>query len=62
MPKRIDLPVRCRAIRSDSTVGAAERKLARDLKLPGKMVKFFRPDGRDVRSDCLIKTLRKMWG
>lgn len=60
MSKRIDKPKRYRAVRNDATVGGVEKSLSKKLNLPKEAVKFVWPSGRDIRSDCLIETVRKM--
>lgn len=54
--RRKDTPIRFRAFRGDATVGSVERTL---LEKFGLKVTLRNPDGRDSRSDQLIRTYRK---
>jgi hypothetical protein len=57
-----ETPLRFRAARDDSTIGALEAEIERILVLPSGCIKIVGPDGKDKRSDATVKSLRAEWG
>lgn len=53
--------VRFRRARSDASVGTIRRSIETIFGLPAGSVKLCDPDGRALRSDAAIRTLRKRW-
>lgn len=53
--------VRFRRARSDASVGAIKRSIETIFGLPTGSVKLCGPDGRPLRSDAEVRTLRKRW-
>ncbi|MDR0847106.1 MAG: hypothetical protein LBN08_06305 [Lactobacillales bacterium] len=54
---REEKPKRFRTARKDGTVGAMEKKIAKEINVPG--VKIQKPNGKKARTDMKIETLRK---
>jgi len=54
-------PIRFRQLRSDAKVGSACAELERKLGLPAGSLKLVKPDGRIIRSDATVGTLRAAW-
>lgn len=59
--KRVQNPTRFRQLGSDATLKGAQRSIARGLGLPSGAIRFVAPDGRKVRSDATVATLKKHW-
>lgn len=53
--------VRFRRARSDASVGAIKRSIETIFGLPAGSVKLCGPEGRPLRSDAEVRTLRKRW-
>jgi hypothetical protein len=54
-------PVRYRATRSDASIGSIKNKIETVFDLPEGAVVLCGPDGKTLRSDALIATLRRRW-
>lgn len=54
-------PLRFRAARSDTTVGVIRAKMEEIFGLPEGSVALCHPDGKHMRSDARISTLRDSW-
>jgi hypothetical protein len=54
-------PRRFRAARADASVGNIRKKIEEIFGLPEGSVKLCGPDGRALRSDATIATLRRRW-
>lgn len=52
---------RVRKARSDGFVGALERTIERCFGLPKGSVRIIAPNGRNIRSDARVGTLRRVW-
>ena len=50
------------SLRSDSSVGSAEREIERVFGLPKGSVRLVNPDKRKARSDKLVGALLSDWG
>lgn len=61
MPNKQE-PRRYRDARDDATVGSIERSIERDYGLPKNSIVIVKPDGKDVRSDKTIGSLRHEYG
>jgi len=59
--RRNSSPVRFRAARSDTTVGVIRTKMEEIFGLPEGSVALCDPDGKHMRSDAKIGTLRNRW-
>lgn len=59
--ERVQQPARYRAARSDASVGSIRQEIERVFGLPSGSVAILGPDGRALRSDALIRTVRKRW-
>jgi hypothetical protein len=53
--------IRFRAARSDATIGTIKQKIEEVFGLPEGSVTLCGPDGKSLRADTLISTLRKRW-
>ena len=51
-------PIRLNRARSDGKIGSLKRTLERDYGLPNGSVVLIGPDGRPLRSDAYVGTLR----
>ncbi len=60
-PKRVSQATRYRAARSDARVGGTRQEIERIFGLPAGSVALLGPDGRPLRSDAFIGTLRSRW-
>ncbi len=60
-PKRVAQATRFRAARSDARVGGTRQEIERVFGLPAGSVTLLGPDGRPLRSDAFIGTLRSRW-
>lgn len=58
---RISSPTRYRVARADASVGAICKKIEEVFGVPEGAVKLCGPDGRPLRIDAKIATLRKRW-
>jgi len=54
-------PVRYNRARSDGSVGALKRRIANDYGLPEGSVVIVGPDGRSIRADARIGTVRRRY-
>lgn len=61
VPLRTELPARFRAARSDASVGSICRSIEVVYGLPEGSVALRDPDKKSLRSDAMIRTLRKRW-
>lgn len=52
---------RCRSARKDAIVGSIKRKIESVFGLPEGSVALLKPDGRELRADAKIGTLRQLW-
>lgn len=59
---RMGAPARYRAARSDASVGSIRRRIEAVFGLPEGSVNLCGPDGRALRADARIATLRRRWG
>ncbi len=59
-PKR-QKPARHRAARADASVGTIKRKIEKTFGLPRGSISLLGPDGRSLRANALIATLRRRW-
>jgi len=59
--QRTQSGVRFRKARSDSTLGTLQSVIERVFGLPEGSVRIVRPDGRKMRSDALVRSVRKRW-
>ena len=59
--ERMQLGLRHRRARSDCSLKTLERVIERVFYLPAGSVRIVRPDGRKMRSDALVASLRKVW-
>ncbi len=59
--KRNSTPLRYRAARSDTTIGVIKNKIETTFGLPEGSVSLCGPDGKSLRSDARISTLRDRW-
>lgn len=50
-----------RRVRSDASIGTVRTRIERTLGLPAGSVHLCGPDGRPLRADALIRTLRARW-
>lgn len=48
--------------RTDASIGSIKRRIEEAFGLPEGSVALCAPDGKHIRSDAKIKTLRKRWG
>ncbi|MES2631835.1 MAG: hypothetical protein V4669_02625 [Pseudomonadota bacterium] len=58
---RLAKPLRVRRARSDASVGSIKSNIEQVFGLPEGSVALCGPDGKALRSDALIKTLRGRW-
>jgi len=58
---RISNPTRFRAARANASVGVIRRRIEEVFGLPEGCVALCDPEGRSLRADALISTLRKRW-
>lgn len=58
---RIESPARYRAARADASIGSIKRQIETVFGLPEGSVALCGPDGRALRSDARIATLRRRW-
>lgn len=58
---RSDTPVRFRAARADAGVGTIRATIESVFGLPAGSVALCGPDGKSLRADATIRTLRKRW-
>jgi len=61
LPLRNQKPVRFRKARSDASVKSLAASIEAALGLPSGCVRFVAPNGRKIRNDASIATLRKRW-
>jgi len=59
--RRIELPARFRAARSDASVGSICRKIEEIFGLPEGSVALRGPERKSLRVDATIRTLRRRW-
>jgi hypothetical protein len=50
------------ALRRDSTIGSAEREIARVFGIPDRCVRLVNKTGRKARSDKRVAALLRDWG
>jgi hypothetical protein len=60
--ERVQKPIRFRALRSDASIGSAERVIATKFGLPEGSVKLVHRSGRKVRSDSRVGAFLRAWG
>jgi hypothetical protein len=60
-PAGVPSGVRFRRARSDASIGAIRRSIENIFGLPAGSVKLCGPEGRPLRSDAAVRTLRKRW-
>lgn len=53
--------IRFRQIRADAKVGSVCADLEKKLGLPFGSLKFVKPNGRFIRADATVGTLRDSW-
>jgi hypothetical protein len=58
---RIESPARYRAARADASIGSIRRQIESVFGLPEGSVALCGPDGKPLRSDAKIATLRRRW-
>lgn len=58
---RIESPARYRAARADASIGSIRRQIETVFGLPEGSVALCGPDGRPLRADAKIATLRRRW-
>ncbi|WP_213779534.1 hypothetical protein [Caballeronia sp. dw_276] len=58
---RKQIPGRFRAARADASVGSIRRRIERVFGLPDGSVALCGPDGKALRADARIATLRRRW-
>ena len=58
---RIESPARYRAARADASIGSIKRQIESVFGLPEGSVALCGPDGKALRSDARIATLRRRW-
>ena len=58
---RIESPARYRAARADASIGSIKRQIESVFGLPEGSVALCGPDGKSLRSDARIATLRRRW-
>jgi hypothetical protein len=58
---RIESPARYRAARADASIASIKRQIESVFGLPEGSVALCGPDGRPLRSDARIATLRRRW-
>ncbi|MGF6596286.1 hypothetical protein P3T23_000993 [Paraburkholderia sp. GAS448] len=58
---RIESPARYRAARADASIGSIKRQIESVFGLPDGSVALCGPDGKPLRSDARIATLRRRW-
>ena len=58
---RISIPTRFRVVRADASVGSICKKIEEVFGVPEGAVKLCDPDGRPLRKDAKIATLRRRW-
>jgi hypothetical protein len=61
-PSRSQTSVRFRKARSDGSVRALAASTEAELGLPRGCVRVVAPNGRKIRGDASVATLRKRWG
>nr|WP_280177504.1 ankyrin repeat domain-containing protein [Microvirga pakistanensis] len=59
---RQEMPTRYRKARADATLGGLQATVETTFGLPSGSVRLINPDGRKLRSDATVGTLRKAWG
>jgi hypothetical protein len=59
--KRVSKPIRTRKLRDDAGSGKALDTLAKKLGIPPEAISFRTKDGKKMRSDATIETVRKHW-
>lgn len=59
--KRVGKPIRQRVAREDGAIGALQRTIEKNFKLPDGSVKLVYPSGRKARSDADVGALRAHW-
>jgi hypothetical protein len=59
--ERVRRPVRFNRARSDGSVGALKRRITNDYGLPEGSILIVGPDGRAIRTDARIGTVRKRY-
>lgn len=57
----VQKPTRFRQLRSDATLKAAQLWMERMLGLPSGSIRIVAPNGRKIRSDATVGTLKKKW-
>lgn len=60
--KRKEVPSRFRKVKSTARLAGVQATIESMMGLPTGSVRFVMPDGRTVRSDAMVKTLRSHWG
>ena len=58
---RMESPARYRAARADASIGSIRRQIETVFGLPEGSVALCGPDGRPLRADARIATLRRRW-
>jgi hypothetical protein len=58
----LDRSRRKNVLRLDSTIGSAEREIARVFGLPDGCVRVVNKSGRKARTDKLVAALLREWG
>jgi len=59
--KRIEMPVRVRAARSDASLGTIINRIENDYGLPAGSVILVLPSGRKARVDSKVQSLKRRW-
>lgn len=54
-------PIRFRQLRSDAKIASVCTDLEQKLGLPHGSLKFVKPNGRFIRADATVGTLRTAW-
>jgi hypothetical protein len=49
-------------LRRDSTIGSAEREIAKVFDIPKESVRLVNPNGRKARADKLVNAFLHDWG
>ena len=60
--KREQTPTRYRKAKSSARLAGVQAAIEELMGLPAGSVRFVTPDGRTVRSDAMVRTLRAHWG
>lgn len=58
---KTEKPLRTRVMKSNASIPAAIKKIAKECGLPASSIQLVYPSGRAARSDATIGTLRAQW-